>query len=536
MITLTVFKRNIPILAILALALIFRLYQLSQLSLFSDEVDAGYQSQTFLRCLTDYFGHHLPIHFQSFADWRTPGFIYSIIISFRLFGSSAFALRLPSVLASLFTLYFLYLLLQKLFKNSRFSLFLTLLFSFNPWFFHYSRIGFEASLMLSLLLPGLYFLLQKKHFLSLIFFALSLYSYNTTRLFVPLFFLPHLKTILKLKKGQLFILALICFPLVFDMFRHPINQRFGYINIFTDPTNKTQAVQQQNQFFQEYLTQNGHPPNMFILRTYYSQPVYLARIFLSRYLESFSPNFLFFQSDLNLRHGFSGKHGYFYLIDIPLILLGLFWILKFRPQFAKLLFWGLILSAIPNSITRDGAGPHGTRLSLMLPFLLLILASAFHFLFHKFRLIFYLTIPVYIFSIFQFLLYYYQIYPQQSYLAWHSNLKPVLEETFRLEKDYSQIIYSSHPEPFIPFFAYFKPYPNSCSPLASLYYFKDSDGFTGWQLESRYFFGKVDIPKLLYDLKQPTLLVISDEEPHSELKTPPLYHQHGYSIFALKAK
>ena len=65
--------------------------------------------------------------------------------------------------------------------------------SLMPWHFHYSRAAFEVTLLISLILAGTYFfylfvryLKNKFLYLSIIFFGLSFYTYNTANIFVPL--------------------------------------------------------------------------------------------------------------------------------------------------------------------------------------------------------------------------------------------------------------------------------------------------------------------------------------------------------------
>ncbi len=63
---------------ILVLALFLRIWQLDRVppSLFGDELDVGYQAYSILKTGRDYMGNFLPIDIQSFAEYRTPLFIY----------------------------------------------------------------------------------------------------------------------------------------------------------------------------------------------------------------------------------------------------------------------------------------------------------------------------------------------------------------------------------------------------------------------------------------------------------------------------
>ena len=72
-------KKRFWLLAVLVgLTLLMRLVRFNQIppGLFGDEVDTGYQAYSIAKTGRDYFGNLLPIHFQSFGDWRMPLYIY----------------------------------------------------------------------------------------------------------------------------------------------------------------------------------------------------------------------------------------------------------------------------------------------------------------------------------------------------------------------------------------------------------------------------------------------------------------------------
>lgn len=125
-------------------------------SLFSDEVDAGYQAFIFNTCGNDYFGHKLPTHFQSFADWRTPLYLYSVAFTQRLVGNTELTVRLPALIYGFAATILFFFLIKKIYKSKWLALLAFTLFSFNPIFFHYGRAAWEVTGMIFCLLLGIY--------------------------------------------------------------------------------------------------------------------------------------------------------------------------------------------------------------------------------------------------------------------------------------------------------------------------------------------------------------------------------------------
>src|SRR3990170_1862219 len=95
----TFFKKTKVILfLILAASLFLRVWKLDAVpvSLFSDELDVGYQAYSIIKTGRDYSGNVLPLHFQSYADARAPLYIYASIPTVAVFGITAWGVRLPA--------------------------------------------------------------------------------------------------------------------------------------------------------------------------------------------------------------------------------------------------------------------------------------------------------------------------------------------------------------------------------------------------------------------------------------------------------
>lgn len=202
-------------------ALGLRLYQIGQVphGMTWDEAAIGYNGWSVATVHRDEWLKFMPISFKSFGDYKAPFAIYLNGLFTLVLGLKLWVIRLPFVLAgglavwgmALMTRQFLLLFIDQKFwqKKSLLSVeALALLASFalaiSPWHFHFSRVGFESGLALTQIIWALYFFfkavisyklrskLEKNprsisfFLLSSILFALSIYTYHSTKLFTPL--------------------------------------------------------------------------------------------------------------------------------------------------------------------------------------------------------------------------------------------------------------------------------------------------------------------------------------------------------------
>lgn len=489
----------IPLTLIFIVIIFLRLYNLNSLppSLFSDEVDAGYQADTLIRNGTDYFGNFLPTHFHSFSDWRTSGYICSIALVKLVISDSNLSVRLPSVLFSLGSIIIFYLLTKS--KTS------ALLLAISPWSIHYGRTGFEVSGMIFFFLLGIYFLNSKRFFLSVLCFCITPYFYSTAKLFLvlllPLVIFIYRNTLFSLTKKNIFLLAtfslLVLTPMTIDTVTGKSGFRFSYIGIFTMP-HREQIV--DNLRYQDILESNANqigvktPFSSFIFHNKYQLVV---QKFIENYYSSFSTEFLFLKGDDNIRHGFGG-HGLLYLIDFFVILFGIYLWSKNKTSLGTLFFYFLLISPIPFSLTRDSNSAHATRLIFMLPSLIYFASLTVT----KYKLL----LIIYLLSLVNFWHYYTIHYPQESAMQWHTGMERVIKDTSL----YTQNIYfSSKYESFVPFFLYYHPY----SVLPKFTEF-NNDSFSGKTLENKFYFGQFN-PSNLTQIPQNSILVIPQSEYNS---------------------
>ena len=491
-------KAKIFLIFILVLSLFLRLFRVKTLppALFADEVDAGYQAMIFNQNKTDYFGNKFPVHFHSFSDWRTSLYIYSISFFQNITNNSDIAIRLPSVVFSVVSVYLFYLLTN--------SLLASFLLAISPWSIHYGRTGFEVSGMLMCLLAGIYFwkkYSQKsslKHLLlSIFFFALSPYFYSTSKLFLLilalLIFIIWFSKIIKIKASHLITAIiwglLLLTPLVIDTFKGQAGFRFSYISIFSDPQiSKTVDYQRYRDIYTTHQGETG-VQTPITSKIFHNKYNLILNKFITNYFSSFSTDFLFINGDQNTRHGF-GNHGLLYYLDFFLIIFGLINILKNRrsDKIGILFIWILILAPIPFALTRDSLGPHATRLILMLPSLIYLSYQGVLYLKYIFKWSLPIILVVYLISISSFWHYYNFDYPQESAMTWHAGMK----EAVLAAKNYQLPTYFSNAyEPFLPFFLYYQPYLPTTAPTENIKYLS-SNYFDGSTIDNQYFFGNIN--------------------------------------------
>ena len=210
---------------ILALGLVLRIGFLTKSppGLFGDEIDVGYQAYSLLKTGQDIYRQTLPIYIHSLAEWRAPLLMYATVPSVALAGLNEYGVRLPEVIFGVLGIAILFLLTKK------YSAALAL--AILPWHIHYSRAAFEVVIMLDLIMLGTLLFLKKRYLLGFIFFALSLYTYSTAMLFVPLWigYLQFKEKVFPVWQGLFF--GLLITPLIYFVFLGPARDRFGILSL-----------------------------------------------------------------------------------------------------------------------------------------------------------------------------------------------------------------------------------------------------------------------------------------------------------------
>lgn len=336
---------NLLLVLITLFFLFTRFYKISEIppSVYWDEASIGYNAYSLVQTGKDEWGEFFPLHFRAFGEFKLPVYIYATAISVALFGLNAFAVRLPAVLFSLGVMILTYFLAKKLWASETVGLLSSFFVSISPWFFIFSRTGYEATAGLTFYLLGVIFLLQKMNgkflLLSVFSFILSIYSYNSFRIIAPLtifvlivFKFQEMKSLLKkdyIYAGLAVLLLFLSFLPIYRLYKYD----FGISRL----SNVSAPV---SSYFKNYLSH-------------------------------FNPDFLFFHGDKNLRSQ-QPDFGQLLLPDLIFIPLGLLFLIKRKSDIILLPLLLLLLVPIPAAITKES--PHALRTIAAVPFMAIISA------------------------------------------------------------------------------------------------------------------------------------------------------------------
>jgi len=363
-------KYSIFLLLLIVFSFVVRIYKINSLSLFGDEIDVGYQAYSLLNTGKDYKGNLLPTYIQSLSESRAPLLIYLSIPGIKLFGLTQLGVRITPIIFGLLSIYLTYKLILLISKSPKLAVISATILSLTPWHFHYSRTSFEVTLLISLILSGTYFIFKyldnnknKFFYLSILFFCLSFYTYNTANIFVPLLvifiFITNFSKFKSNLKPKSIIISSLLFliittPLLIQIFIGSAANRFGLINIFNDQKTITNIIEKRTSF-------SATAPN--IEKIFHNKPIAWTHEFFKNYLNAFSLPFLFNNGDTNnLRHSVP-NFGLIFVSFLPFLFIGLF-SLDLKSKLNKLMLFWLFASPLATSLTTNG-GNHATRLFLM---------------------------------------------------------------------------------------------------------------------------------------------------------------------------
>lgn len=470
-------KIKLLLISILLLSAVLRLYKLDKnpVSLFGDELDVGYQAYSILKTGRDYMGNFLPIHFRSLAEWRTPLYIYSSIPTVALFGISPLGVRLPAVIFGILSVLIIYLLVKEITGRKEIGLLAALLIVISPWHLQYSRAGFEVIQLLFFYMMGIYFFirgLKDGKWLSLATICLGLtpWVYSTAKLFLPLTIIALLVIWWKEIKitprryllGSIIIFTIVVGPFAWNTLFGGGTQRIEGISIFNDPTVVPQMGFDR---VNDIKVKGGNQSVDIIDKLFHNKIIAYSAIFTNNYFQSFSTEFLFTKGDyLNLRQS-SGIE--FYKIEFIFLIMGLIFLitsnLNKKIKFF-LIFW-LLASPIPSALTQGG-GSHATRLILMLPILIMLIAFGIYYSYlkidKKFKVLFIILVSMsFLLSLIFYQHDYWAHYPWESERWWHAGYEDAIKSTVKTSENYERVIISSADEPSLKFFLAWSMYPPS---------------------------------------------------------------------------
>lgn len=312
---------RVPLFGIVLLAALLRAPLLSSIpnGFYSDEASTGYDAYSILKTGRDQYGEFLPLFARSFGDYVESLYRFLAAPFVGVLGLNEFATRLPAALAGVLTVWIFYGLVRELSGRGT-ARAAALLLAISPWHVQFSRCAFRAVLFPLFLCLGLFLFFRglkrsRDLPLSSLAFAASLYTYSSARVFVPLFLLGlgiifrrELRAAgrVSLVSGGLFLCV---FAPLFQFWTSPEGMARANVSLADGPVSV-----------------------------------------LLNYLSYFSPSFLFFKGDENLRHSLlnMGQLYHFELIAAPAGVWGA--VREGRKAYRMLWLW-LFLYPIPAAFT-----------------------------------------------------------------------------------------------------------------------------------------------------------------------------------------
>lgn len=433
---------------IILLSSILRLYKIDSIpgSLYWDEAAIGYNAYSISQTLGDEYGNFLPLLFKSFDDYKMPLYVYSTVIPVKLIGLSELSIRLPSAFFGISTVLAAYFLTLELFKKVKnknvadnttiLALLVSFFMSISPWHIQFSRAAFEASAALFFVVLGMtLFLKGLRNFylfgFAFLSFTLSLYSYRSALLFLPLLIAGivflHRKEIIRFGVKKV-ILTLV----IFSFLAFPI-----YKSVFSEGNTRTKQTSIANEVNELGLKnfQRGEPTDRKLLYLY---------VFSKNYILNFSPDFLFLSGDPNIRH--SPNVGMLYAWEAPFLLIGLYYLLrKIGLKTAGIIAIWLIAAILPAALTIPS--PHALRTLNILPIpqILTSLGIVFSISFlPRLKKVFAFAITIIIFSfLVRYIYLYYDAYNAKLLYAWGDGYKQLFLSLDR-RSEYENIVVTGY--------------------------------------------------------------------------------------------
>lgn len=453
--------KNWVLIAILVLASLLRLWKVSSIPphLTPDEASLGYNAYSILKTGRDEYGETLPVVFKSFGDFKPGLYVYLTVPSVALFGLNEFAVRLPSTLFGILSVYLLYLVTNLLFKNKRLATISAFILAVTPWSIYFSRGAWEVNLSLSLTLAGIYFFLkalEKDKFLipSAISFSLTLWTYQgaklSTGIVLLLLFILYGKKLFEIKRKARAVSAVLGVILVLPIFLSLFKGQTGRLNVFS-----IFSYPRPKDYIQLMLDEGGERIGDVNYYLFHSEGVNFIRGILGRWFNHFSGKFLFFEGDWpNPRHA-APYQGMLLLSDLILLIAGFAALVRkgLGKETAFIWLW-LVFASLPAVLSRDQV--HAVRAMNMVIPLVVVLSFGLEKIIaaNKLKYVFF---AIYLVSFIYFLDAYFVHVPKHNSKYWEYGYKQIVETVTPIQGNYKKVkVQQSFAQPHIYFLFYQK--------------------------------------------------------------------------------
>lgn len=264
-------KRTIIFWVIIIVGIALRIYNFPTLlqEMNGDEIMTVVNAKAIAETGKDIGGISFPVYLHGWGG-QSVVLLYLMALSIKIFGYTLFAIRLPILLVSIISLFVFYDLVKKVTKNQDIALIGLTLVAFCPWQILQSVWALDCNMFPHFLLfaidifyTGITKYKKSILYMSMVFFAISLYCYGIAIYFVPIFLLVMAIYLIKNKEVTIkniiiciAIFLILASPLV-TMFAKNVLKIEGNIQIgpITIPYYESLSRKQDMVFFSPELLQ-----------------------------------------------------------------------------------------------------------------------------------------------------------------------------------------------------------------------------------------------------------------------------------------
>ncbi len=513
---------------ILLLAAVLRLWNLGQYpaGLNADEAAIGYNAYSLILTGKDEHGNSWPIHFKSFGDYK-PGLYFYLVLPFaKILGLNIWAVRLPSAILAIASVWLIYLFVKELFENEELALISAFFLAISPWHLHFSRGGWEVNAATFFILLGTWAFfkgLKKPTFLplSILAYVLSFYTYHSARIVAPIlglgFVVFYRSKLFKKSNYQWLVIsgvlaAVILTPLVIDFLGPAGISRFAGVGLLADPG----PLWRVNE-----LRSHHHDTMAMPVRLIHNRLIGYSIAFFKNWFEHFQGEFLFITGDVIERSRIP-EAGQMHLFSIPLLIFGIYFLIKKQPQNWLIIFLWLGMAPVAAAMTFQT--PHALRSHNMVVPLAVVSAYGFWNIWlwirekKKTLLVFgyWLLVVIMLFWGGSFYLHqYYLHYPKTYPFAWEYGFDQLVSYLQEVEENYDRIyVTDRYDQPYILFLFYLQYPPEKFQQEVKLTP-RDKFGFSTVRGFNKYHFESINFEELK---EEANVLIIGTDKEIPELK------------------
>lgn len=374
-----------------------------------DEAAFGYNAYSILKTGKDEYGIPFPLNLKSFGDYKAAGYAYFAIPSIAIFGLNEFSTRLPSAFFGILFVVLVYLLTKKLTKDKVIALIASALTAICPSLIFLSRIQSDPLVAAFFVILGIYLLFSwiecKKNIcflLSLLAFLISIFTYQSARIFVPIFLIAFFFIYRKTFSNNQLFLSIVCFiilgtTIVWLMFSG--GARYKQVSVFTQPEIRL--------ILEEKIREDATEP-LIITRLFDNKPIEYGRYLVENFFRHLDFDFLFYDARSPIREHVPNT-GVLYMLDLPFLLFGIYKVIHKRIRWGYILLAWILAKAIALSFTFDESPNIHRFITAVIPLEILVAfgIQQFVFLFKKkkniYKFLIVIILSLYTYSLFSYL-------------------------------------------------------------------------------------------------------------------------------------